>query len=74
MIKVYLILIVLLLLFILGFNKISERFDVYDTCTNQGYPYQWCLNAPYEINTCSCPPGQKLYKRYGRCYCQTYAT
>ena len=49
----------------------TENFDVYNTCVNQGYPYKWCLDAPYEIDTCSCPPGLNLIKRYGRCYCRS---
>lgn len=68
---------IILLLLLIIFSllcKTIEPYDVYDTCTNQGYPYKWCLEAPYEKNTCICPPGQKIYKRYGRCYCQTYAT
>lgn len=44
-------------------------------CANQGYPIRWCVNADQyneTSNTCICPPGQKIYKRYGRCLCQTY--
>ena len=69
MIKLIIFLIIVLILF----NMVgdTENFDVYNTCVNQGYPSKWCLDSPYEINTCSCPPGLNLIKRYGRCYCRS---
>lgn len=52
--------------------KNIETFDTYNTCQNQGYPADFCTKSPRENQFCSCPAGQKLYKRYGICYCQTY--
>ena len=69
MIKLIIFLIIVLIIFNIIRN--TENFDVYNTCVNQGYPYKWCLDSPYEIDTCSCPPGLKLIKRYGRCYCRS---
>lgn len=54
-----------------------ENFDTYGSCVNQGYPFDWCLRVPVDVynseSLCWCPAGQKIYKHYGRCYCQTYA-
>lgn len=54
-------------------NKVQETFNPYDTCISQGYPMKWCLKAstPYSAaDPCVCPPEQKLYRRYGTCYCR----
>ncbi len=69
MIKLIIFLVIVLIIF--KTMRIAENFDVYNTCINRGYPYKWCLDSPYEINTCSCPPGLNLIKRYGRCYCRS---
>jgi len=70
--------IITLILMLKPLRSIKEGFDSYDNCIAQGYPYDWCLKVPIEWeNTdtiCSCPDGQKVYNRYGRCYCQTYST
>ena len=58
-------------------DKTQEGFNPYDTCIGQGYPTDWCLKSAAPDNAadpCMCPPGQKLYRRYGTCYCQTYAS
>lgn len=77
--KIQVILSFLLFIAVLVFtqNKTREGFSPYDTCTGQGYPTHWCLKAAAPGNAadpCVCPPGQKLYRRYGTCYCQSYAT
>lgn len=57
-------------------HTVRENFDTYGSCVAQGYNFDWCLRAPVDVydtdSMCWCPPGQKIYKRYGRCYCQTY--
>ena len=58
-------------------DKVQEAFNPYDTCIGQGYPMEWCLKAAAPdsaADPCVCPPGQKLYRRYGTCYCQGYAS
>ena len=57
--------------------KQKEGFNPYDICIDQGYPTSFCFKAAAADNAsdpCVCPPGQKLYRRYGTCYCQTYAS
>lgn len=81
MIAKYILLIILTLMafslykhFSILFKQV-ENFDSYQNCLNQGYPMNFCLKSPLEVNgTCGCPSGQKAYVRYGRCYCQTYAS
>lgn len=68
---IFLVIVLIIVLIIFKTMRIAENFDVYNTCINRGYPYKWCLDSPYEINTCSCPPGLNLIKRYGRCYCRS---
>lgn len=56
-------------------KKVQEAFNPYDTCIGQGYPIKWCLEAgstDSASDPCVCPPGQKLYRRYGTCYCQGF--
>ena len=57
--------------------KLKEGYNPYDICIDQGYPTEWCFRSPAPNDSkgpCACPPGQKLYRRYGTCYCQTYAS
>jgi len=70
---IFLVIVIVLIIVLIIFKtmRIAENFDVYNTCINRGYPYKWRLDSPYEINTCSCPPGLNLIKRYGRCYCRS---
>lgn len=83
----YMILIALVLLNATYTFPSSEAFTNYypssyfkhttNNCTNLGYPVKWCEQANQTnsaADICVCPPGEKIYKRYGRCYCQTYAT
>lgn len=83
----YLILFTMMLLNISSTFPAREAFTNYfpssyfkhttNNCTNLGYPVKWCEQANqnnYTTDICVCPPGEKIYKRYGRCYCQTYAT
>ena len=65
------ILFLLIFIFLISLGIGRENFENYNSCKNQGYPLEFCMNAPNE-NYCICPAGQKIYKRYGRCYCQTY--
>ena len=61
---------------IYSIRSVRENFDTYGSCVAQGYPFEWCLHVPVDVkdidSLCSCPAGQKIYKRYGRCFCQTY--
>lgn len=83
----YVILIAIMLLNATSTFPTKEAFTSYfpssyftqttNNCTSLGYPLQWCEQANQNnsaTDICVCPPGQKIYKRYGRCYCQTYAT
>ena len=75
--KIQVILLFLLFLVVLTVthDKVQEAFNPYDTCIGQGYPTNWCLKAAAPDSTtdpCVCPSGQKLYRRYGTCYCQGY--
>lgn len=81
MIAKYILLIILALMAFSLFKHFSilfkqvENFDSYQNCLNQGYHMKFCLHSPLETKgVCGCPSGQKPYKRYGRCYCQTYAS
>lgn len=74
---IYIILLIMILLFsIVSLKTAKEGFNTYDNCVSQGYPLDWCLRSPIDVydseSLCSCPAGQKIYKRYGRCLCQTY--
>ena len=74
---IYILFLVIFLSILLIIMRSSrENFDTYGNCVNQGYPFDWCLRVPIDVydtkSTCWCPAGQKIYERYGRCYCQTY--
>tara|TARA_Y100000287_G_C14223737_1_gene357768 strand:- start:1334 stop:1570 length:237 start_codon:yes stop_codon:yes gene_type:complete len=76
-IQVILSLIIFLVVLVITQPKIKEAFNTYDICVDQGYPVEWCFKAATPNNAagpCVCPPGQKLYRRYGTCYCQSYAS
>ena len=76
-IQVILSLILFIVVLVVTQPKSQEGFNPYDTCIGQGYPTDWCLRAAAPDNAsdpCVCPPGQKLYRRYGTCYCQGYAS
>lgn len=76
-VQVILSLILFVVVLIVTQPKTKEPFNPYDTCIAQGYPMEWCLRVPAPDSAsdpCVCPPGQKLYRRYGTCYCQTYAS
>lgn len=74
--QVILSLILFIVVLVITHPKKIEGFNPYDTCIDQGYPMEWCLKTGVPNNAsdpCVCPPGQKLYRRYGTCYCQGYA-
>lgn len=72
-----LIFVVVLSIALDSLRSVRENFDTYGSCVSQGYPFEWCLRVPVDVydteSLCWCPAGQKIYERYGRCYCQTYA-
>uniref|UniRef100_A0A6C0LH05 Uncharacterized protein n=1 Tax=viral metagenome TaxID=1070528 RepID=A0A6C0LH05_9ZZZZ len=69
--------ILFIVVLIITHPRIKETFTPYDTCIGQGYPMSWCLKTAANNSAsdpCICPPGQKLSRRYGTCYCQGYAS